>query len=119
MLVAAASPRRASKPPVEEASSLDGPAPCHRERGEALVTRERSAMRSVTRKVLLLGAVAAVAVGSVAALASAGPGNRPAITVVSPSPTEGSTVTSDTASFAFIYNRKPKATEALTCSLSG
>src|SRR6187551_2841338 len=76
-------------------------------------------MHQVLRKALLLSLAAAVAVGSVTALASAGPGNRPALTVISPSPTDGATLTSDTVSFAFTYNRKPSETGTLTCSLSG
>jgi len=76
-------------------------------------------MRSVTRKVWLLGVVVVVAVGAVTAFASAAPGNRPAITIMSPSPTEGATLTSEKVSFAFTYNRKPNATGTLTCSLSG
>ncbi len=77
-------------------------------------------MRSLARKVLLLAAVSAVAVGSVTAFASAAsPPNGPAVMFVSPSPSEGATVTSDTVSFAFTYNKKPNATQTLTCSLAG
>src|SRR3989442_1268296 len=45
--------------------------------------------------------------------------NRPTITFVSPSPAEGATLTTNSVSFKFTYNRKPSATQTLTCALSG
>jgi virginiamycin B lyase len=62
-----------------------------------------------TAAVMLLVGAAPVAWGS----------NRPALTFVSPSPGEGATLSSGSVSFAFTYNRKPKATRKLTCSLAG
>ena len=38
---------------------------------------------------------------------------------MSPSPGEGATLTSNSVSFEFTYNRKPKATQSLVCALSG
>jgi virginiamycin B lyase len=72
---------------------------------------------------LLLAVAAAVLVGFVAAIASAGvgPDNSPVITFVSPpSPNEGATLTTtDAVSFSFTYNRKPAAKLTLTCTLAG
>src|SRR5689334_12283111 len=71
----------------------------------------------VVGKGLTVAIAAAVLVGLIAAFASAA--SRPAITFVSPSPAEGATLTSKSVSFAFTYNKKPKATRTLTCALAG
>ena len=74
-------------------------------------------MAGLVRKAMV-AAIAAVAVfGVVSAPAAAA--TRPTIAFVSPSPAEGATLTTDSVSFAFTYNRKPKATRTLVCSLSG
>jgi hypothetical protein len=74
-------------------------------------------MNHLVRK-LLAGVLVAVAAGLLAAVASAS--NAPAITLVSPpSPTEGQTLATNSVQFAFTYNRKPNATQSLTCDLSG
>ena len=52
-------------------------------------------MRSVVRKMLLLTAVAVVLVGFSAAIASAAVPNRPTIGFISPSPSEGATLTTN------------------------
>ena len=73
-----------------------------------------NALVAVVRK----GLVAAVAVlGVVVALASAA--SRPTVVFVSPSPAEAATLTSNSVSLAFTYNKTPKATRTLVCSLSG
>ena len=72
-------------------------------------------MGQLLRKAVVVGAVVAI-VGIVPALASAG---RPTVTFVSPSPAEGATLTTNSVAFAFTYNKKPKATRTLTCTLSG
>jgi sugar lactone lactonase YvrE len=64
-------------------------------------------------------ALAVVGIGITGGTASAAPGSRPAITFVSPSPDEGATLTTSSVSFAFTYNRTPKQTQSLVCSLSG
>jgi hypothetical protein len=72
--------------------------------------------RRVLAPVLLVAVSALLLVG--AALASAA--TQPAITFVSPpSPAEGATLTNNSVSFEFTYNRKPKATRRLVCALSG
>ena len=76
-------------------------------------------MHQILRKALVLSLAAAVVVGVVAAVAFAGPGNSPAITFASPSPVDGATLTSNSATFAFAYNRTTKQTRSLVCSLSG
>ncbi len=76
-------------------------------------------MHQILRKALGLSLAAALGVGVVAAVAFAGPGNRPAITFASSSPVEGATLTSNSATFAFSYNRTMKQTRSLVCSLSG
>jgi hypothetical protein len=65
---------------------------------------------------LTVGILVAVAVGVLAAAALAA---SPSITFVSPSPAEAATLTTNSASYAFTYNRTPKQTASLTCSLSG
>ena len=45
--------------------------------------------------------------------------NNPTITFVSPSPTEGQTLTTDSVSFKFTYNRTTKQTKSLKCALVG
>jgi hypothetical protein len=74
-------------------------------------------MARLARKVMVvaIGAVAVVGIVPAAAVAATGP----AITFVSPSPAEGATLTTDSASFGFTYNRKPNATGTLVCALSG
>ena len=60
----------------------------------------------VMRTAVLLGVVGAVAVGLAAGLASAaGKPNSPTITFVSPSPAEGATLTTNSVTFEFTYNR--------------
>jgi hypothetical protein len=73
-------------------------------------------MNHLARK-LLAAVLVAVAAGVLAAVASAS--SAPAITLVSPSPTEGQTLTTNSVQFAFSYNRKPNATQSLICDLSG
>ncbi|MDQ3889199.1 MAG: RCC1 repeat-containing protein, partial [Actinomycetota bacterium] len=76
-------------------------------------------MRSGNRIIVAVLA-AAVLVGLLAASGAAAPKPaRPKITFVSPSPAEGATLATSSVSFAFTYNRTPKATQTLTCSLSG
>src|SRR4051794_32596097 len=70
---------------------------------------------AVVRKGLVAAVAAAVLVGVVAGSASA----ASTVAFVSPSPVEGATLTSNSASFAFTYNKKPNATRTLTCALSG
>ena len=72
-------------------------------------------MGHLLRKAVVVGAVVAI-VGIVPALAWSG---RPTVTFVSPSPAEGATLTTNSVAFAFTYNKKPKATRTLTCTLSG
>lgn len=82
-------------------------------------------MTQLVRKASIACAAILAFVGLTAGLASAAPpGSTPVITVVSPSPAEGATVTTDSVTFAFTYNRKPNATQmpltvGLVCSLSG
>jgi Low-density lipoprotein receptor repeat class B len=72
------------------------------------------------RRVLVAVVAAAVVVGVTAALASGGASaSRPAITFVSPSPAENAMVTSSSITFSFAYNRTPKQTGTLSCTLSG
>ena len=72
-------------------------------------------MGHLLRTAVVVGAVVAI-VGIVPALAWSA---RPTITFVSPSPAEGATLTTNSVTFAFTYNKKPKATRTLTCTLSG
>jgi hypothetical protein len=72
---------------------------------------------AVVRKGLVATVAAAVLVALVAAFASAA--SRPTIAFVSPSPAEGATLTSNSVSFAFTYNKMPKSTRTLVCTLSG
>jgi virginiamycin B lyase len=79
-------------------------------------------MRHVLRKTLLLMLPAVLLVGVVAAFASAAstPPNQVVVSFVSPSPAEGTTLTATNGViFAFTYNRQPKATRTLTCTLAG
>jgi VCBS repeat-containing protein len=76
-------------------------------------------MHQILRKALVVSLAAALGVGVVAAVAFAGPGNSPAVTFASSSPGEGATLTSDSAMFAFSYNRTTTQTRSLVCSLSG
>src|SRR5262245_16984344 len=78
-------------------------------------------MDHVLRRALVAIVSVAALVGLAAAFASAAAGdaNRPAITFVSPSPDEGTTLTTDSVTFAFTYNRTPKQTATLSCDLAG
>jgi len=69
----------------------------------------------------LIPALLAVAVALVAFMTAAASGapNKPAITFVDPSPSEGATLTTSSVQFAFTYNRTPGETHSLVCSLSG
>src|SRR2546421_1810132 len=82
-----------------------------------MTAQKGSGMGSVVRKVFLVTLAAVLLVGFVAAFASAG--GKPTFTFVSPSPSEGATLTSSSVSLAFTYNRTPKQVKALTCTLSG
>jgi hypothetical protein len=73
-------------------------------------------MRQALIPALLAVAVALVAF--VTAVASGAP-NKPAITFIDPSPSEGATLTTSSVQFAFTYNRTPAETHSLVCSLSG
>ena len=73
-------------------------------------------MGYLVRKTVVVGVAVVALAGIVSGLASAA---RPEITLVSPSPGEGATLTSNSVSFEFTYNRKPKATQSLVCALSG
>jgi hypothetical protein len=80
----------------------------------------RSGMHSVVRKVSLVAAVAVALAGFGTAVASGAPKpNNPRITFISPSPSEGATLTTNSVEFAFTYNRTPKQTQSLVCTLSG
>jgi alpha-tubulin suppressor-like RCC1 family protein len=69
---------------------------------------------------LLASAVAVALVGFGAAVAAGAPkANSPTITFVSPSPSEGATLTTNSVTFAFTYNRTAKQTRSLACTLSG
>jgi hypothetical protein len=74
-------------------------------------------MGDLVRRAVVVGVAAVAFAGIVSALASAA--TRPTITFVPPSPAEGATLTTNSVSFAFTYNRQPKATQTLTCALSG
>jgi hypothetical protein len=74
-------------------------------------------MARLVRRTMLVAVAAVALVGVVSALASAA--TRPTISFVSPSPAEGAVLTSDSVAFKFSYNRKPRATQTLVCSLSG
>jgi virginiamycin B lyase len=71
-------------------------------------------MHSVVRKISVLTAVVVALVSFGTALAVS-----PAITFVSPSPSDGATLTTSSVSFAFTYNRTPRQTSVLVCTLSG
>src|SRR6478609_8029399 len=75
-------------------------------------------MRSVQQKVFLVAVGVVGLAGFPATSASAAPPSRPAITITS-GPSEGATVTSSRVAFAFTYNRTPKQTRKLNCTLSG
>ena len=81
----------------------------------ARVRAEKGGMGHLLRTGVVVGMVVAI-VGIVPALAWSA---RPAVTFVAPSPAEGATLTTDSVTFAFTYNKKPKATRTLTCTLSG
>jgi hypothetical protein len=69
---------------------------------------------------LLASAVAVALVGFGTAVAAGAPkANSPTITFVSPSPSEGATLTTNSVTFAFTYNRTAKQTRSLACTLSG
>jgi Domain of unknown function (DUF5050) len=72
------------------------------------------------RKVIIpaLLALAVPFVGLVTAVAFGAP-NKPAVTFIDPSPSEGATLTTSSVQFAFTYNRTPTQTHSLVCSLSG
>ena len=76
-------------------------------------------MYQVLRKALVVSLAVALGAGVAAAVAFAGPGNSPAITFATSSPVEGATLTSNSPTFAFSYNRTTKQTRSLVCSLSG
>jgi hypothetical protein len=68
----------------------------------------------------LVLAAAAVLAGFGAGFASAAAKpNKPVITFTSPSPDDGQTLITSSATLAFTYNRTPKQTKSLTCVLSG
>ena len=72
------------------------------------------------RKVLLASVAAVALVGFSAGFASAAAKpNNPTITFTSQSPAEGATLSRGAVNFSFTYNRTPKGTKTLTCSLSG
>ena len=72
--------------------------------------------RRILAPALLVAVSALLLLGAAQASAAA----TPAITFVSPpSPAEGATLTTNSVSFEFTYNRKPKATRRLVCALSG
>jgi hypothetical protein len=76
-------------------------------------------MSHLARKALVVGVVAAVALGLVTAFATAA-SNKPTMSFTTPpSPAEGATLTTNSVSFAFTYNRKAKQVATLTCTLSG
>ena len=66
---------------------------------------------------LPIGVISMLLVVIFAGFASAG--GKPTFTFVSPSPSEGATLASNSVSFAFTYNRTPKQVKNLTCTLSG
>jgi hypothetical protein len=74
-------------------------------------------MGHASRKALFFAITTALAVGLAAASPAAA--MKPTITFAAPSPAEGATLSSDAVSFAFGYNKKPNATAALSCVLSG
>jgi virginiamycin B lyase len=90
--------------------------------GTALGTRRDSPMCATmfSRRWMLVPALL-VTVSALLALgaAQASAANKPAITFVAPSPAEGATEETDSVTFKFTYNRKPKATRSLVCALSG
>ena len=89
---------------------------------DALRARSRESGRkgAVARAMSLVSALAVALVGLGTAVASGAPhSNRPAITFISPSPSEGATLTTNSVQFAFTYNRKPKASRTLVCTLTG
>jgi hypothetical protein len=73
-------------------------------------------MRKAIISALLVVAVALVAF--VTAVASGAP-NKPTITFIDPSPSEGATLTTSSVPFAFTYNRTPRQTHSLLCTLTG
>src|SRR5215212_6893598 len=77
-------------------------------------------MDHVVRKALVAAAGAALLVGLAAGFASAAasPPNTPAITFVT-APAEGGIIATSAPTFRFTYNRTPKSTKTLTCTLSG
>ena len=73
-----------------------------------------------SRRRILAPALLVAASASLLGAAQASAATRPAITFVSPpSPAQGATLTTNSVSFKFTYNRKPKATRTLVCALSG
>src|SRR5262245_61588919 len=76
--------------------------------------RETRSMHSVVRKVSMLTAVVVALASFGTALAAA-----PTITFVSPSPSDGATLTTNAVALAFTYNRTPRQTRTLVCALAG
>ena len=74
-------------------------------------------MPGLVRKAMVVAVAAVALVGIVSAPVAEA--SRPTIAFVSPSPAEGAALTSDSVAFKFTYNRKPKATDTLVCTLSG
>jgi hypothetical protein len=69
------------------------------------------------RRALLVTVAAVATLGLATAFASAA--SAPTITFLPPSPAEAATLTTDSVSLKFAYNKKPKATRRLTCTLAG
>jgi virginiamycin B lyase len=69
----------------------------------------RRRLTAMIAAVMLVGLVSGSALGA----------TNPTIAFLSPSPAENATLTSNSVSFAFTYNRTPKATSSVTCALSG
>jgi hypothetical protein len=82
--------------------------------------RARGGTHPVAGKLLLASAATIALVGFGTAVAAGAPKpNEPTITFVSPSPSEGATLTTNSVTFAFTYNRTPKQTQSLACTLAG
>ncbi len=72
----------------------------------------RSPIASMKRSVLAaLASIVLVGFAATLASAAAANSNRPSIGFMSPSPDSGATLTTDAVTFAFEYNRQPKATD--------
>jgi hypothetical protein len=90
----------------------------HVDRSNPPETKQSWRLAGLTARTVVLGLTFAFVLGGIVS-APTSAASPPTITFVFPSPAEGATLTTNSVTFKFTYNRKPKATQTLVCTVSG